>query len=198
MGDAELRIRLARKGEGKDVARLGGLALQGRSQDSATGSLDRAIDRDGGNLKVPFGRAYAFVAEEDGAVVGLMYVTPPVRLVESYEERGRAWQERLAWQVAEIQLLAVDETRRNQGAASRLLAVGEASLRQRGCGAVLVKVLASAPFTVRWYRRQGYTVLGGDEFALLRVGGQDVPISNGNDGYLSGVKRLAAGSEGVG
>lgn len=186
-----MRVRLARRGEGHEVARLAELALHGRTQGSTAGDLAEAIDRSGGSLLVPFGRSYAFVAEVEEAVAGLLYVTPPVRLAESYAERGETWQERLVWKVAEVQLLAVDEDKQGQGVASQLLAVAEESLRRRGCGAVLVKVLREQPSVVVWYRRRGYTMLGGQDYAMLHVGGREVPIASGTDGYLAGVKRLA-------
>lgn len=186
-----MKIRLARQGEGKEVARLAEMALQGRTQGSTTGDLAAAIDADGGRIKVPFGRSYAFVVEEGGAVCGLMYVTPPVRLAESYAERGPVWQELFCARVAEIQLLAVDEEVRGKGYARSLTASAEQALRGRGVRALLVKVLASDELVQRWYGRQGYRILGLGDYALLRAGGEDVPIANDGDVYRVGVKRIS-------
>ncbi|MFI0265613.1 GNAT family N-acetyltransferase [Streptomyces luteogriseus] len=186
-----MRVRLARQGEGKDVARLAEMALQGRGQGDDTGDLAEAIDAAGGKVKVPFGHAYAFVADEDGAVCGLLYTTPPVRLAEDCEEFGAACQQRLAERVAEIELLAVEEEHRGRGMAKHLLDVGEISLRQRGCGALLVQVLADDEPVKAWYKRQGYRLLGPGEVVALRVGGELIPIASTGTTYLTGVKHLA-------
>jgi ribosomal protein S18 acetylase RimI-like enzyme len=186
-----VRFRLARKGEGDAVAHLGEMALQGPTTGPTTGDLARAIDEQGGNIQVPWGRAYAMVGDVDGEVRALLYVAPPVRLTESYAERGEQWQQRLVERVAEINLLAVDEDLRGKGHAKSLLAIGEESLRQRGCKALLVKILADDEPALGWYRRRGYTVLGTDEYAMLKVGGLEVPItSSRGEPYLVGVRRI--------
>lgn len=186
-----MRFRLARRGEGEAVARLGTTALKGHTQGSEAGDLATAVNEHGGLLRVPWGRAYAIVGVVDDEVQALAYATPPVRLAESYEERGKAWQKTLASRVAEIQLLAVEESFRGQGHAVHLLTVTEESLRRRGCGAVLVKVLKDDTPVLDWYRKRGYTVLGIDEYAVLWVGGQQVPITSRRDEpYLAAVKRI--------
>jgi ribosomal protein S18 acetylase RimI-like enzyme len=186
-----MKIRLARQGEGKEVARLAEMALQGHTQGSEVGDLAEAIDADGGTIKVPFGRAYVFVVEEDGAACGMMYVTPPVRLTESYAERGPEWQKRFAERVAEVQLMAVSEELRGRGLAWSLAATAEEALRRRGVRALVLKVLADDEPVQRWYGRQGYKILGPGEYALLRVGGMDVPIASEGSIYRVGVKRIS-------
>lgn len=186
-----MRIRLARPGDGADVARLADIALQGRSSAAASGGdLVAAIDQFGGRLKVPYGWGRALVAESSGCVVGLWYSTPPVRLVESCADLGANAQGRMADALAEVELLAVDAEERRRGVGSELLRVGEEMLRGRGVRAVLVKVLEDDVAVMKWYSERGYRVLSSGEVFALRGGFGVVGLQNEDDGYRLGIKQL--------
>lgn len=185
-----MSVRLARPGEGQDVARLAEMALQGQTQGSVTGDLAAAVDSDGGRLKVPYGKAYALVADKGDGVVGLLYVTPPVRLVDGYPELGVEKQERMAGRLAELQLLAVDPEARKQGVGSLLLSVAEEMLRARGCGALLVKILQDDEAVQDWYRRRGFRIPEPEQPVVVRAEGVPIVLADDGDGYRVGIKRL--------
>lgn len=183
------RIRLARKGDGAEIARLAKVAVGGYQGGADPEAFGRGIDREGGMPAVPHGQAFAFVAVEDDEVVGLAYATPPVQMLQDYaEQMSEAVRSKVARMLYELELLAVDESAQGQGIGSTLLAETERILQARRCGAMVAKITGGGDRLARWYETRGYQV-GEDGLPFVLQG--PVPLlCGGEPGVRIAIKSL--------
>jgi GNAT superfamily N-acetyltransferase len=138
---------------------------------------------------VPFGAAQVLVSEfADTSVSGLVYACPPQRLIAEYANLGPTGQQALARRIAEIELLAVDETARGRGVGAALLSAIERDLVLGGCRLVIAKVRAGALDLMHWYHRRGYVIADQGETVLLKLGGVGIGFDDAGDGYQIAAK----------
>ncbi|MBD3004703.1 GNAT family N-acetyltransferase [Streptomyces sp. 5-10] len=186
-----MKVRLARTSDSEAVVRLGSLALAGTAL-ATDGDLGAMVGESGGRFDVPFGRAYVLMAvQPDDAPCGMLYMTPPVRLVEDYAHLGPQKQRELAGKLALIELLAVDPEFRESGTGSALLAHAAAGLANRGGRALLTKVRDGGHSVISWYKRRGFLFPEGQErFMAIRVSGVLLGTDAVEEGFRVGVKKL--------
>ena len=111
-------VRLARPGEGAAVAEL--VARTHRFATAIDSPLQAAVDAHGGLLRldvadVPDGRGWCFGAYDRTDLVGVLYACTPVTFIQSFPFEHR---DELVRSVIEIEILAVDEHRRQRGIAT--------------------------------------------------------------------------------
>lgn len=172
-------VRLARPGEGAAVAEL--VARTHRFATAIDSPLQAAVDAHGGLLRldvadVPDGRGWCFGAYDRTDLVGVLYACTPVTFIQSFPFEHR---DELVRSVIEIEILAVDEHRRQRGIATTLLRHAEDQFAELGVRYIVAKVDATATSTLRWYRHRNY---------MLTRDGEDLAIetSHGTAGLHAG------------
>ncbi|MEV1179305.1 GNAT family N-acetyltransferase [Nonomuraea sp. NPDC049784] len=187
-----VHIRAARHGDGHAAETLAAIALgDATGAGPAPGPFAVAIDELGGQVPLPHGEGLVFVACPDvdsGQVLGMLYLCPPIRLIDDCADQGKQVQQRLAQAVAEIELLAVTAQARRHGIGSSLLAAAEDLVRDRGGKLVYVKVRHDDAPRLRWYRIRGYHLVASRESVILAVAGTTVAFADGGDGYRVMIK----------
>ncbi|WP_431929902.1 GNAT family N-acetyltransferase [Nonomuraea jabiensis] len=188
-----VRIRLARPGQGSAVEALVAVALGGDGEVALAGAFAAAIEAGGGRIRLPYGEGLVLVAcpaDDSGQVLGMLYVCPPIRLIDDCADLGRQVQQRLTEAVAEVELLAVAERARRRGIGGMLLDAARDTLRGRSCKLLYVKVRHDDKPVLGWYRRRGYQLLPQGQPIVIRVAGRPVGFADGTDGYRVLVKPI--------
>lgn len=113
----------------------------------------------------------------------MLYLCPPIRLIEDCGDLGRQVQQRLATAVAEVELLSVAAGGRQRGVGSALLEAAEQVACGRGGRLVYAKVQRDSASLLRWYGKRGYQLVPVGEPVVLAVAGTKIGFADGDDGF---------------
>ncbi|MDX3020073.1 GNAT family N-acetyltransferase [Streptomyces acidiscabies] len=180
---ADIWVRAPRHGDEETVAVLARAALgEGEDLDAKQFAVDVCTAH--GRPQVPYGAGQALVAglpgsEEPG---GIVYMTPPVRLIQESRALGLKAQDILTREMREIELVAVAASVRGFGVGSALLLTAQSVAAQEGVRIMCAKVAARNTSALRWWRHRGYALAQPGEDVRLHL---DVPVicNDGRDGY---------------
>lgn len=119
-----------------------------------------AVCGERGCVAVPHGFARMLVGGFPGTSqpAGLIYFLPPVQLINECATSGPSVQERLAKELADVELLAVAANAQRAGLGTALLEAAEAEAQQRGVRVVIAKVAAQDSSLHQWWSNRGYTL----------------------------------------
>ncbi|MEU5240944.1 GNAT family N-acetyltransferase [Streptomyces lydicus] len=177
-------VRAPRAGDEEAIATLV-LAAVGATVDVIDASqFATTVCTSDGATRIPHGTGRVLVAGLSGATepVSMLYVTPPVRLVEEFDTRGPSTQKLLAREVREIELMATAPTAQCNGVGSALLHAAHALVTKEGVRVMLAKVSASDFPVLRWWRHRGYTLAQPGQSVRLHLP-QSVTCNDGYNGY---------------
>lgn len=113
----------------------------------------------------------------------LVYFHRPVRLVNAHADAGPSAQSRLARQITEIELLAVDPDAQHTGLGTVLLRAAEQAARDNGAQVLLAKVAKNDFPVLRWWRHRGYTLAQPGQEVRLALGWATVGCDDGGTGH---------------
>lgn len=185
-GDEMPWVRKAGPGDEAVIARLVPAALTTSDPRYDAREFAEAMCAAHGEASVPHGTSRLLVAGQPGtlAPAGLVYFLPPVRLVNAHADAGPSAQSRLAGQITEVELLAVDPDAQGTGLGTALLRAAEQVARDHGAQGVLLAKVAKNDFPVlRWWRHRGYTLAQPGQEVRLALGWATVRCDDGGTGH---------------
>ncbi|MFK0154168.1 GNAT family N-acetyltransferase [Streptomyces sp. NPDC090493] len=185
---AGIWVRAPRNGDEEAIAVLAPAAL-GESGDLDAKQFAVDVCMANGRVRVPFGAGQALLAGLAGAEepTGILYMTPPVRLVQESRALGLKAQRLLGREMREIELVAVASAVRGMGVGSALLLGAQSVAAQEGVRIMCAKVAARNTSALRWWRHRGYALARSGQDIRLHL---DIPVicNDGRDGYRLAVQ----------
>ncbi|MEU4896138.1 GNAT family N-acetyltransferase [Streptomyces sp. NPDC044780] len=184
-GDQVPWTRKAGPGDEAVIARLIPAALPASGPQHEARHFAEALCAADGEVPVPHGTGRLLVGGWPGTrtPAGLVYFLPPVRLVNAHADAGRTAQSRLATQITEIELLAVDPKAQRTGLGTALLRAAEQTARDHGAQILLAKVADSDFPVLRWWRHRGYSLASPGQEVRLALGWATVGCDDGGTGH---------------
>lgn len=184
-GDEMPWVRKAGPGDEAVIAHLVPTALATTDPRCDARAFADAMCAAHGEASVPHGTSRLLVAGQPGtlAPAGLVYFLPPVRLVNTHADAGPSAQSRLARQITEVELLAVDPDAQRTGLGTALLRAAEQASRDHGAQVLLAKVAKNDFPVLRWWRHRGYTLAQPGQEVRLALGWATVRCDDGGTGH---------------